>query len=59
MGVFKIWNLQISQKTGLTVVGEKSYIYKKKLKRLERKLDCNKAKDEYNVCKENLNVTMK
>ena len=59
MGVFKIWNLQISQKTELTVVGEKSYIYKKKLKRLERKLDCNKAKDEYNVCKENLNVTMK
>ena len=59
MGVFKIWNLQISQKTRLTVVGKKSYIYKKKLKRLERKLDYNKAKDEYNVCKENLNVTMK
>ena len=28
----------------------------KKLKLLEGKLNCNEAKDEYNVCKENLNV---
>ena len=30
--------------------------FRKKLKLLEGKLNCNKAKDEYNVCKENLNV---
>ena len=30
--------------------------FRKKLKLLEGKLNCNEAKDEYNVCKENLNV---
>ena len=33
---------------------EKNLNLKKKLKLLERKLNCNKAKDEYNVYKENL-----
>ena len=28
----------------------------KQLQPLERKLNCNEAKDEYNVCKENVNV---
>ena len=30
--------------------------FRKKLKLLEGKLNCNEAKDEYNVYKENLNV---
>ena len=35
---------------------EKKLNLEKKLKLLEGKLNCNEAKDEHNVCKENLNV---
>ena len=35
---------------------EKKLNLEKKLKLSEGKLNCNEAKDEYNVCKENLNV---
>ena len=37
-------------------VREKKLNLEKKLKLLKRKLNCNEAKDEYSVCKENLNV---
>ena len=35
---------------------EKKLNLERKLKLLEAKLNCNEAEDEYNVCKENLNV---
>ena len=35
---------------------EKKLRFRKKTKSIRRKLDCNKAEDEYNVCKENINV---
>ena len=35
---------------------EKKPMQEKKLKLVEGKLNCNKTKDDHNVCKENLNV---
>ena len=35
---------------------EKKLHLKKTKKQLEGKINCNEAKEEYNVCKENLNV---
>ena len=35
---------------------EKKLNLEKKLKLLEGKLNCNDSKDEYSVCKENLNI---
>ena len=37
-------------------IREKKLNLEKKLKLLEGKLNCNETKDEYNACKENLNV---
>ena len=48
--------LKVSQKNKTKSIQEKK-LYLKKKKVLEEKLDCNEVKDEYNICKENINAT--
>ena len=51
---YGICKFTISSKNKAKCMREKNLNQKKKLKLLEGKLNCNKAKDEYNVYKENL-----
>ena len=59
MGVFKIWNPQITisiSKTKTKSMWENKLNLKKKLKLLEGKLNGNESKDEYKIFKENLKL---
>ena len=59
MGVFKIWNPQITisiSKTKAKSMWENKLNLKKKLKLLEGKLNGDESKDEYKIFKENLKL---